>query len=74
MGDRKRYDDLEGAWGTRVPEAEAGDFDNQGEWGTHLRWSRSGESAGDEPNEVAQQEEAESMDNIPAGTPPAAKP
>jgi hypothetical protein len=68
MGDRKRYDDLEGAWGTRVPEAAAGDFDNQGEWGTHLRWSRSGESAGNEPDE-ARRDEADVDDNPPAGTP-----
>ena len=45
MADREKYQDYEGAWGERVPEAEIGSFENDGVWGTHLRWSRAGEHA-----------------------------
>jgi hypothetical protein len=57
MADREKYQDYEGAWGSRVPEAEVGSFENEGTWGTHLRWSRAGEHAAKEPESETQAEE-----------------
>jgi hypothetical protein len=60
MADQENYQDYEGAWGSRVPKAEEGSFENEGTWATHLRWSRAGEHAPKEPVR------AEKSDRAPA--------
>lgn len=58
MADRNKYQDYEGAWGARVPEAEIGSFENEGLWATHLRWSRAGEYAPAEPRPAEEADDA----------------